>query len=107
MKKRLIFIIVILVAVVGFILQHPFNTKIHKEVVATVYVDGVNVEKTTIKISGEQSKTILSDEPSYIGYFGMSTTSALVGMICRQKLGGILAQICKASCIVRMLITPL
>ena len=71
-KKWLIAELSVALVILGiFLWLHPFKTEISKEVTATVYVDGVAAEETTVVIDGELSKRIFREDRHFNGTFAI------------------------------------
>ena len=71
-KKWLIAELVVALVILGiFLWLHPFKTDISKEVTATVYMDGVAQEETTVYIDGEISKRLFHEDRHFNGTFAI------------------------------------
>ena len=72
-KKWLVAELAIGLVILGiFLWLHPFKTDISKEVTATVYMDGVAQEETTVYIDGEISKRLFHEDRHFNGTFAIA-----------------------------------
>lgn len=69
MKKRRFITLVLFITFILGIFLFPYPKKIDKTLAANVYDGTKVVQKTTIKLSGEQTKRLISSELVYIGSF--------------------------------------
>lgn len=63
--KVMIFIIVL----IWILDKIPFNQDINQEIAVNIYKNGTVVDKTTVKIDGEKSNYLFTDEEQYWGKF--------------------------------------
>ena len=71
-KKWFIAELAVALVILGvFLWLHPFKTEMNKEVTATVYVDGVAQEETTVHMDGEISKRLFHPDRHFYGTFAI------------------------------------
>ena len=71
-KKWVIAELAVALVILGiFLWLHPFKTDISKEITATVYVDRLAQEETTVHIEGEQSKRLFHEARHFYGTFAI------------------------------------
>jgi hypothetical protein len=71
-KKWLVAELAVALVILGiFLWLHPFKTDISKEVTATVYVDGVAQEETTVRIDGTIEKRLFREDRHFYGTFAI------------------------------------
>jgi hypothetical protein len=72
-KKWLVAELGVALVILGvFLWIHPFKTDVSKELTATVYVDGVAQEQTTVCIDGEISKRLFRKDRHFGGTFAIA-----------------------------------
>lgn len=71
-KKWLIAELAAALVILGiFLWLHPFKTDISKEVTATVYLDGVAQEETTVRMDGTIEKRLFHEARHFYGTFAI------------------------------------
>lgn len=69
LKKKWLVSFLIFMAVVLLVIEYSFHIDINKEVMAYIYVDGMVVGETTLKMNGNIKKSLFSNEQTYVGTF--------------------------------------
>jgi hypothetical protein len=67
--KKSVFILLGIFIGVWILLKIPFEKKINQTITAGVYINGVEVQETTVVIDGVRSNYLFSDEQDYNGQF--------------------------------------
>jgi len=71
-KKWFIAELAVALVILGvFLWLHPFKTEMSKEVTATVYVDGLAAEETTVRIDGSMEKRLFHQARHFYGTFAI------------------------------------